>query len=84
MKSDNTYVDTISNPAGTTIDLFDYWIDDDRRYNSMQGGWPDRLPGLGQTGNNSGINSSTADQAHGHALKFNPAHGGTRHRWNIG
>lgn len=77
MKSDNTYVDTISNPAGTTIDLFDYWIDDNRRYNSKQSGWPDGLPGFGWRGNNSGINSSPDDSAHGHALKFNPAYGGT-------
>ena len=31
-------VQTISNPAGTTIDLFDYWIAD--RYTAGRDAWP--------------------------------------------
>ena len=33
-------VQTIANPSGTTIDLFDYWITDDLRYSQGMDGWP--------------------------------------------
>ena len=75
---------TISNPAGTTIDLFDYWIisqelvarDGWGDLNQSWGGHDD-FDGLNGTGNNKGINSSTSDTEHGHALKFSPAWEGT-------
>ena len=73
MNSDGTTVQTISNPAGTTIDLFDYWVDTDLRYNDGRSAWPGYYDGwnpnaqsLGGTGNEAGINA-------GHALKFSPA-----------
>ena len=40
---DPTYgpiVQTITNPSGTTIDLFDYWISDNLRYSQGMDGWP--------------------------------------------
>lgn len=75
---------TISNPAGTTIDLFDYWIisqelvarDGWGDLNQSWGGHDDS-EGLNGSGNNKGINSSTSDTEHGHALKFSPAWEGT-------
>ena len=73
MNSDGTTVQTISNPAGTTIDLFDYWVNTDLRYNDGRSAWPGYYDGwspndqnLGGTGNEAGINE-------GHALKFSPA-----------
>ncbi len=33
-------VQTITNPSGTTIDLFDYWITDSLRYSAGMDGWP--------------------------------------------
>ena len=73
MNSDGTTVQTIPNPAGTTIDLFDYWVDTDLRYNDGRSAWPGYYDGwnpnaqsLGGTGNEAGINA-------GHALKFSPA-----------
>jgi len=84
-------VQTISNPAGTTIDLFDYWIvsqdlvgrdgwgDLNQSQGSAEAG--DDKP-LNGTGNNKGINSSTTDTEHGHALKFSPAWSGTVYNGN--
>ena len=75
---------TVSNPAGTTIDLFDYWIvsqglvgrDGWGDLNQSWGGHDDS-EGLNGTGNNKGINASGSDTEHGHALKFSPAWEGT-------
>ena len=79
------HVLTVSNPAGTTIDLFDYWIDDDLRYTVGRGAWPGGYDGNGWTndweyqdiglqvegqGTEAGINE-------GHAFKFTPAYAGT-------
>ena len=82
---DGDKVQTITNPAGTTIDLFDYWIV--RQDLVSREGWGDLDQGQGAaeahdgqvngTGNNKGINSSTDDPEHGHALKFSPAWAGT-------
>ena len=84
-------VQTISNPAGTTIDLFDYWVvsqdlvgrDGWGDLNQSQGAKEagDDKP-LNGTGNNKGINSSTSDSEHGHALKFSPAWSGTVYNGN--
>lgn len=81
---DGDEVRTIKNPAGTTIDLFDYWIVSQELAGREgwgdlnQGeGWSDDSRGLNGSGNNKGINSSTNDSAHGHALKFSPAWEGT-------
>lgn len=86
MNDDGETVKTVPNPAGTWINLFDYWVDDDLHsqgkvardawpgYDSYSQHWNDPLHGT--TGNNSGINSSTSDTAHGHAFKFSPAFGG--------
>ena len=75
---------TVTNPAGTTIDLFDYWIvrqDLVGRdgWGDLNQGWGahDDIDGLNGSGNNKGINASPNDAAHGHALKFSPAWGGT-------
>ena len=82
-------VQTVSNPAGTTIDLFDYWIVSQDRVG--RDGWGDLNQGWGRhpdtegdngynlngSGNNKGINSSTDDPEHGHALKFSPAWDGS-------
>jgi len=86
-------VQTISNPAGTTIDLFDYWIvsqdlagrDGWGDLNQSWGGHSDG-EGLNGSGNNKGINSSESDTEHGHALKFSPAwegtvYNGTKNDW---
>ena len=82
-------VQTISNPAGTTIDLFDYWVvsqdiagrDAWGDLNQSWGGHDDTVGdngyNLNGSGNNKGINSSTDDTEHGHALKFSPAWDGT-------
>ena len=76
---------TVSNPAGTTIDLFDYWITDDLRYTEGRGAWPGGWNGGSWTndwnyqdiglqvegqGTEKGINE-------GHAFKFSPAFAGT-------
>ena len=82
-------VQTISNPAGTTIDLFDYWVvsqdlvgrDGWGDLNQSWGGHEDS-DGLNGSGNNKGINSSTSDSEHGHALKFSPAWEGTVYNGN--
>ncbi len=75
---------TVTNPAGTTIDLFDYWIIDQETvgrdaWGDLNQGWGGHgdEDGLNGTGNNKGINSSTSDAEHGHALKFSPAWEGT-------
>ena len=85
MNDDGETVKTVPNPSGTWINLFDYWVDDDLHsqgkvareawpgFNSLDWG----APLLGTTGNNKGINSTTSDTEHGHALKFSPAFGGT-------
>ena len=39
MKPNGT-VQTISNPSGTTIDLFDYWVDDTLKDRTGQAAWP--------------------------------------------
>ena len=84
MNADAT-VQTISNPAGTTIDLFDYWIEDPTA--AGRSAWPGLNEGWGGhneeeggqgwnlngDGNFKGINSSTDDSVNGHALKFSPA-----------
>ena len=77
-------VQTISNPAGTTIDLFDYWIVSQELngrdgWGDLDQGWGghDDSQGLNGSGNNKGINSRTDDLEHGHALKFSPAWEGT-------
>lgn len=36
-------VQTIDNPSGTTIDLFDYWIVDNKRYVWNRLGWPEQI-----------------------------------------
>lgn len=86
---DGDKVQTISNPAGTTIDLFDYWIVSQDLVE--RDGWGDLNQGWGPhedfrgtngTGNNKGINSSTSDPEHGHALKFSPAWAGTVYNGN--
>ena len=76
---------TVSNPAGTTIDLFDYWIDDEHRYTVGRAAWPGGFNGGGWTndwlyqdinlqvegqGTEAGINK-------GHSFKFSPAWAGT-------
>ena len=84
--NDDGTVQTIANPAGTTIDLFDYWIDDDLKDTQGRAAWPGGWNGNGWsqkttdtagqgksltgTGNNEGINKD-------HAFKFSPAWGGT-------
>ena len=77
------YVQTISNPAGTTIDLFDYWIISQDLvgrdgWGDLDQGWGGHgdEKGLNGTGNNKGINSG-ANGDNGHALKFSPAWEGT-------
>ena len=77
-------VQTISNPAGTTIDLFDYWIISQDiagrdAWGDLNQSWGrhDDSEGLNGSGNNKGINSSASDPGHGHALKFSPAWEGT-------
>ena len=99
MKDDGVTVDTITNPAGTTIDVFDYWVDDDLKDAFARLAWPGfDKPGTdanlkwdqplrGTGGNNAGINASTEDTAHGHALKFSPAfshtvYDGTVNNWS--
>lgn len=90
MNGDGT-VQTISNPAGTTIDLFDYWIvnqgtvgrDAWPELNQGWGGHADN-EGLNGSGNNKGINADGS--ANGHALKFSPAwegtvYNGTKNGW---
>ena len=91
---DGDHVQTIANPAGTTIDLFDYWVvaqdlaGRDGWGDLNQGdGWnnDNHNPRLNGTGNNKGINASS-DAAHGHALKFSPAwegtvYNGTKNGW---
>ena len=86
---DGDQVQTISNPAGTTIDLFDYWIVSQNL--AGRDGWGDLnqswgshedSDGLNGSGNNKGINSSTTDSEHGHALKFSPAWAGTVYNGN--
>ena len=79
------HVLTVSNPAGTTIDLFDYWISDDLRYKVGRNAWPGNYNGGDWTndwtyqdiglqvegqGTEAGINE-------GHAFKFTPAYAGT-------
>ncbi len=79
------HVLTVSNPAGTTIDLFDYWISDDLRYSVGRNAWPGNYNGGDWTndwtyqdiglqvegqGTEAGINE-------GHAFKFTPAYAGT-------
>ena len=74
-------VQTISNPAGTTINLFDYWVDN--RNATGRSAWPGGWNGSGWnnittvngvrlqgSGNNVGINKN-------HNFKFSPAWGGT-------
>ena len=83
-------VQTIKNPAGTTIDLFDYWVVSQDL--SGRDGWGDldQTQGAAEagdgrvngTGNNKGINSSTDDADNGHALKFSPAWSGTVYNGN--
>ncbi len=78
-------VQTISNPAGTTIDLFDYWVVSQGLVGRDGWGDLDQTQGseqavdgsLNGTGNNKGINARTEDPTHGHALKFSPAWAGT-------
>jgi len=36
----NEIVDTITNPAGTTFDLFDYWVDDSLKDTQGRAAWP--------------------------------------------
>ena len=86
---DGDKVRTISNPAGTTIDLFDYWIVEQGLagrdgWGDLNQGWGSHedADGLNGTGNNKGINSSEADADHGHALKFSPAWAGTVYNGN--
>ena len=77
-------VQTITNPSGTTMDLFDYWITEQEingrnawpGLNQSWGGHED-ADGLNGSGNNAGINAWTEDEEHGHALKFSPAWEGT-------
>ena len=79
------HVLTVSNPAGTTIDLFDYWISDDLRYSVGRNAWPGNYNSSDWTndwtyqdiglqvegqGTEAGINE-------GHAFKFTPAFAGT-------
>lgn len=77
-------VKTITNPAGTTIDLFDYWVVNQDAvgrdgWGDLNQGWGGHsdAEGLNGSGNNKGINSSSSDSGHGHALKFSPAWEGT-------
>lgn len=77
-------IQTIPNPGGTTINLFDYWVDDELRDAVGRAAWPGTTwsnqgdqksysstgAELMGTGNNSGINE-------GHKLKFSPAYSGT-------
>ena len=82
-------VQTIANPAGTTVDLFDYWVVSQElvgregwdNLNQSWGSHPDTEGDDGYNlnggGNNMGINASANDEAHGHALKFSPAWDGT-------
>ena len=98
MKDDGVTVDSITNPAGTTFDVFNYWVDDDLKDEFARLAWPGfDKPGTdanlkwdqplrGTGGNNAGINASTGDAAHGHALKFSPAfshtvYDGTINNW---
>ena len=76
---------TIPNPNGTSINLFDYWVDSGLKDNTGKSAWPgyngnntysttwhngQQLMG---NGNNSGINSWSDNPNEGHALKFNPS-----------
>lgn len=87
---DGDKVRTINNPAGTTIDLFDYWIVSPELNGREGWGDLDQTQGASEagdghvngTGNNKGINSSTDDPDHGHALKFSPAWAGTVYNGN--
>ena len=81
MNGDGT-VQTITNPAGTTIDLFDYWIVNQETvgrdaWPGLNQGWGGHSDseGLNGSGNNQGINADGS--ANGHALKFSPAWEGT-------
>lgn len=75
---------TIPNPNGTTINLFDYWVDSNLKDRTGKSAWPgyngnnytstwhhgQELLG---SGNNKGINSWSGNVNEGHALKFNPS-----------
>ena len=75
---------TIPNPNGTTINMFDYWVDNSLKDRTGKSAWPgyngnnynitwhndQQLMG---NGNNSGINSWSGNANEGHALKFNPS-----------
>ena len=92
MNPDGNTVQTISNPAGTTIDLFDYWISDDLKDATGRAAWPGYYDGwyynddneyawykagtLLGSGNDAGINA-------GHYFKFNPAWAGTVYEGTI-
>lgn len=86
MQEDGIHVDTIPNVSGTTINLFDYWVDDSLKDESGRFAWPGYYDGwyyddgnryawykngtLLGTGNDAGINKN-------HMLKFSPAWAGT-------
>ena len=92
MQEDGIHVDTLPNPSGTTIDLFDYWVDNDLKDSAGRNAWPGYYDGwyyhdendyewyknatLLGTGNDAGINS-------GHMFKFSPAWAGTVYEGTI-
>ena len=92
MQKDGIHVDTISNPAGTKIDLFNYWVKDDLKDAVGREAWPGYEDGwyyhdeneyewykngtLLGEGNDAGINA-------GHMFKFNPAWAGTVYEGTI-
>lgn len=82
MNSDGT-VQTITNPFGTTIDLFDYWIDDTKKDTVGRDAWPGNYVG-GSNGWKQKTTSSNGDSQllgtgnnaginEGHMFKFSPA-----------
>ena len=91
MNEDGT-VQTINNPSGTTIDLFDYWVANDRKDSFAREAWPGYYDGwyyhdendydwyktgtLLGEGNEAGINA-------GHMFKFSPAWAGTVYNGTI-
>ena len=92
MKADGVHVDTVPNPAGTRIDLYNYWIDDSLKNKDGREAWPGYYDGwyyhdendyewykngtLLGTGNDAGINA-------GHMFKFSPAWAGTVYNGTI-
>ena len=66
-------IQTIPNPSGTTITMFDYWLNSEGAY--ARQGWPGYTGDGIQNGNNNWTNRHGGDNAginNGHRLKFVP------------